>query len=64
MSIKIRVRKLSERKLGEIVFYKSYEGIHKKGSGVIIDLWETTLGWFATVKNSYETVCIMNSDLY
>jgi len=53
-----------EYKVGDFVFWKSYEGFKKYGSGKVIDAWKNQKGKpYLTAKNSYQTVCLSAGDL-
>lgn len=55
---------IRDYKIDDYIFWKSYEGIKEKGSGIVVDLWDSEQGKrYLTAKNSFQTVCLSQEDL-
>ena len=56
---------IKEYKLGEIICWKSHEGIKGNGYGKVIDIWTIKDGvGCITARNCNETVSLGQQDLY
>jgi hypothetical protein len=63
-NVKEAKKSLANMNVGDLVSWKSHEGVNLRGSGRIIDIWQNKEGkWVATANNSYETVALLDSDL-